>query len=252
LQREILSLAWRGRRSETALAALLRLKNELWPYLPANKHPIKSVDELFPGIRCHVQLREECFDPQHRHYYRVYMHQTCVLAAITAYLRPKRIFEFGTHRGKTTVNLALNSGEDCEFFTLDLPLDQQIGDTMLPLSDADLGIQHGRKLGELYEVHPAVRTRITQLYCDSAKFDSEPYANSCDLIYIDAGHTYEYVANDSRHALRMLRRGGVIIWDDYCPPWPGVVKSLQEEAHRRNICQIEGTEMAIYIDQEGR
>ena len=47
-------------------------------------------------------------------------------------------------------------------------------------------------------------------------------------------------------------RGGVIIGDDYCPPWPGVVKYLQEEAHRRNICQIEGTEMAIYIDQEGR
>ena len=106
LQREILSVAWRARRSETALAALVRLKNEMWPYLPANTLPVRSVDELFPGIVCHVQLRERSFDPQHRHYYRVYMHQVCVLAAIAAHIRPKRIFEFGTDRGTRLFQIA--------------------------------------------------------------------------------------------------------------------------------------------------
>jgi hypothetical protein len=37
------------------------------------------------------------------------------------------------------------------------------------------------------------------------------------------------VMNDTRAALRMLRPGGTIAWDDY-PTWPGVYAALTEIA----------------------
>ena len=43
------------------------------------------------------------------------------LALITALTNPSVIFEIGTFRGRTALNFALNSREDCIIYTLDLP-----------------------------------------------------------------------------------------------------------------------------------
>lgn len=39
--------------------------------------------------------------------------------------------------------------------------------------------------------------------------------NSLDLIYVDAEHTYEPVKADAETSLRKLRRGGIMIFNDY-------------------------------------
>lgn len=39
--------------------------------------------------------------------------------------------------------------------------------------------------------------------------------NSLDLIYVDAEHTYEPVKADAETGLRKLRRGGIMIFNDY-------------------------------------
>ena len=43
------------------------------------------------------------------------------LAMITRYVKPLKVFEIGTFRGRTALNFALNSPEDCFIYTLDLP-----------------------------------------------------------------------------------------------------------------------------------
>ena len=43
---------------------------------------------------------------------------------------------------------------------------------------------------------------------------------------VDAGHEYEFVKADTETALRLIRPGGTILWDDYDPGWPGVVRAV--------------------------
>ena len=38
-----------------------------------------------------------------------------------------------------------------------------------------------------------------------------------DLIFIDGGHTYELIKNDSELAFQMISKNGIIFWHDYDP-----------------------------------
>lgn len=49
-----------------------------------------------------------------------------------------------------------------------------------------------------------------------------------DIVYIDAGHEYESVKLDIDVFWRLLRPGGVMIFDDYA--WPGVKRAVDEHA----------------------
>ena len=48
----------------------------------------------------------------------------------------------------------------------------------------------------------------------------------------------------------MVRRGGVIVWDDYCAWYPGVVRHLHEIAERWPVHHLEGTHLAILVGTE--
>ena len=41
---------------------------------------------------------------------------------------------------------------------------------------------------------------------------------SFDLIYVDGSHLFEHVFIDAFYSLRLLREGGVVVYDDYCDP----------------------------------
>lgn len=47
-----------------------------------------------------------------------------------------------------------------------------------------------------------------------------------DIIYIDGNHESPYVYNDGVMALKTLKSGGYIIFDDYYRAWPGVVNDV--------------------------
>lgn len=90
--------------------------------------------------------------------------------------------------------------------------------------------------------------KIVQLHGDSRTFDYESYARSIDLVFVNAGHTYDLVANDTRHALTLLRPGGVIIWHDFAPKSRDVVQLGREFARERPLFWIEDTALLAYID----
>jgi hypothetical protein len=71
----------------------------------------------------------------------------------------------------------------------------------------------------------------------------------CGWVFVDAAHSYEYVLNDSKVALRALSsEGGVIFWHDY-GPWDGVTRALNELRMSApafaQLQHIEGTSLAI-------
>jgi hypothetical protein len=175
--------------------------------------------------------------------------ESWVLAVLAK--RARRLFEFGTCTGKTSYLWAVNAPPDARVTTLTLPPAGAVG---LALGDED----------EVYAGYAAVResvcteflysgteaeAKITQLFGDSKAFDEAPYADACDLVFVDGSHAYSFVVSDSEKALRMVRPGGVVLWHDYhARPdvVPDVHRRLAELADRLPLVHLEGTTLVAY------
>ena len=144
---------------------------------------------------------------------------------------PKTIFEIGTLEGRTTLNMALNSPEDCRIYTLDLPLDQRRAYYKKRLGEIKVWTRDEpppflSAVGECFNRHPAAQ-KITQLYGDTRNFDFTPFHGKMDFVFIDANHEYEFVKSDTEQALKMISSRGMIVWHDY-PNVRGVMEFLDE------------------------
>lgn len=149
-------------------------------------------------------------------------------------------FEFGTFRGRTTLNMALNLKDDAYVATLDTEIDDSS-------SNVDGHPYPTRVSGELVTgARPEVRARVKLLRGDSRSFDFGPYEKQFRLVFIDAGHSYEAVMNDSKVAFRLLRPdGGIIVWDDYGTYWPGVKKALDELSRTRPLVLVRSANVVM-------
>lgn len=168
------------------------------------------------------------------------------LVRLAAHMRCNTVFEIGTCSGKTTYNLALNVPG--VVYTLDLPPNTRT--TLLPVENQDYAFM-GVKDDEKYWLGKSPADRIIPLRGDSANYDFSPYHKRVDLVFVDGSHAYEYVCKDSESALAMIRDRGIIIWHDYAPCWPGVVRALNRLALRVPLCRLRGTSLVIYR-REGR
>jgi predicted O-methyltransferase YrrM len=161
------------------------------------------------------------------------------IARIVAARRPAAIFEIGTYRGRTTRLLATCSPSSI-VHTLDLPPHDMLQGGCFKESDREL-------IGGRFAHAAHLRARIVQHFGDSQRFDFRPFYGQVDLVFVDACHAYEEVLNDSRAAIRMIKGGGTIIWDDYHPiHGPGVMKALADIALVSPLFWITGTRLATY------
>ena len=175
-----------------------------------------------------------------------------IIANLTKSLRPKSVFEFGTFNGRTTLNLMANAPEGSVIYTLDLP-GKMVNKTALEVEAGDKLFIAKSESGERFKKESMAGRQLTQLYGDSASFDFSPYYNSIDFVFVDAAHSYEYVRNDSRVALKLLRNGkGIILWHDYdkLEYWPGLLKALNElfisDPAFKDLKHIDGTSL-VYL-----
>jgi len=154
------------------------------------------------------------------------------------------IVEFGTFRGRTTYNLALNSTG--EITTID------IGHELGKAIDVGVNIEKHEyathTTGELFlSGPPEIRDRIKQMRGDSTKLDYSHLYGKAGMVIVDGGHSYEVCKSDSEHALRMVKPGGVIIWDDYGSFWPGVVQALDELAQRVTLHYLPHENLVVHV-----
>jgi predicted O-methyltransferase YrrM len=195
--------------------------------------PEVSLEELAPGSRFTFQLfpRAEA---------SITLYEAAALAALMVRTKAKRIFEFGTYKGVSTTQLALNLPTSGELFTLDLPPEQTIG-TLRTDKLAERSIASDPAKGTF--IPHELREKITFLKCDSARFDVTPYFETMDLVFVDGAHSYEYVANDTAKGLAMLQCGGAIAWHDCAPNHRDVVRFLQQSG--LSIQLVRGTALAF-------
>ncbi|MFN3379406.1 class I SAM-dependent methyltransferase [Runella zeae] len=147
-----------------------------------------------------------------------------VICQIIQKYQPQRVFEIGTFEGRTTLNIALNA-PNAQIFTLDLPA-ADLGNTKMQIEKTEEAYVKKTQSGGRFLNHPA-KKNIQQLFGDSATFDFSPYYNSIDLMFVDGSHAYEYVLSDTDRALKLVKKGGIILWHDYTN-WEGVRDALNE------------------------
>ena len=166
----------------------------------------------------------------------------------------KNIFEFGTCSGKTTYIMALNSSINSKIITLTLgPKEAED----LRIDNADNKVSYRNIINEsIYKNFLFSGTeqenKIEVIFKNSLKFDEKIYEKTFDLIFIDGGHTYSIVKNDSEKAFKMIRKNGIILWHDYNvgkTSSKDVVKYINQVSENRKIKKIKNTSLCFYKEQ---
>lgn len=155
------------------------------------------------------------------------------VAAVASACKPRKIFEFGTSVGRTSLALARLCRE-AQVYTLDLPDDGSV-------------YLHNH-VGILFRDAPESK-RIIQLRCDSSALDTTQYQKQMDFIWIDGNHDYDFVKNDTAKAFEMLTPGGVIMWHDYAPKkLDELVRFFVEFTQATPLFWIKSTSLLLHID----
>jgi hypothetical protein len=124
-------------------------------------------------------------------------HELMMLAHVVRFLKPKRVIEFGTAEGRTTLNIALHLPPDGEVVTLDFP-----------------PIPGKNEVGFFYWDQP-LKSKINQVYSGVDTWDSKPYRASAQVVFCDACDQPEGLAAETAQAFLVVQPGGVIFRHDY-------------------------------------
>jgi len=152
------------------------------------------VEELFPNID--FTRSPELLFPFPRDL-SVYPHELMMLARIVEHYRPKRVVEFGTAEGRTTLNIALHLPPDGEVVTLDFP-----------------PIPGKNEVGYFYWNQPQ-KAKIKQIFSGVGTWDSAPYRASADIVFCDACDQPAGLAAETLQAFTVVKPGGIIFRHDY-------------------------------------
>jgi SAM-dependent methyltransferase len=164
-------------------------------------------------------------------------------------VRPKRIVEVGTWKGRSAINMAKavkRLGIDCEIVCVDTWLGSpEHWLKQEPGWYESLKIENG--FPSLYRtfltnvVHEGVADIITPFpsTSDNASYIFKKKAIYFDICYIDAAHEYEPVLKDLNNYWGVLKEPGLLIGDDYTHDWPEVMGAAEEFAKQKNLKLID-------------
>jgi len=182
--------------------------------------------------------------------------ECAVICAILKIVNPKTIFEFGTFNGSSALLFARNTSEGAKVVTLDLPPEEIEIDLHKKLDILDgyenddyLKREFKNKGAYYIDRAPKVeKKKIVQLFQNSLAFDPTQHGlvESQELVFIDGGHDYETIKNDTEKSMLMCRRNSVILWHDYGSTiHVDVEKYLIEKAKTHQIFSVAHTMLAI-------
>jgi predicted O-methyltransferase YrrM len=172
-----------------------------------------------------------------------------LLAQAAAACTPGReIVEIGTFDGRTTMNLSTNAPNGSAVFTLDLPPDQPTQFTLAP--GERMFVEKalpGERFRNSRPPWSGKTANIEQLLGDSATFDWSQHFGKAGLVFVDGSHAKDYARKDSETALRLVAKGGIVIWHDY-GVWEGVTQALEEldTEQALGLRHVRGTSLVVW------
>ena len=203
------------------------------------RFPEQTVNDLLPGDDAPLRIELALFP---KTYASISPLEFTCLVLLMKKVHARSIFEFGTYKGVSITQLALNLPPESRIYTLDLP--DEPTNTRFAIADPEDAVIAAEK-GKGALVPPDLRPRIRFLQQDSATFDELPYAGQMDFVFVDGAHNEAYVRNDSEKGWRMLRPGGIIAWHDCRVQDPAVVRYLLESSFQP--VRINGTTLAYAV-----
>lgn len=149
-------------------------------------------------------------------------------------------FEIGTWRGESVINVA-EVAKEC--YTLNLS----------KLEITDLG--HSKKYADLHGYFSKGVKNITHLEGNSLNFDFKKLNKNFDLIFVDGGHDYKHVNNDTKKVFEhLIHNTSIIVWHDYAynpeKLRPEVIAGILDgtpKEFRENLYFVSNTMCAIFI-----
>jgi predicted O-methyltransferase YrrM len=233
LLRSAIGTAARNPRRYVRKAARLPLEEEAAAKIAAL--PLVELSDLTGDVR---DVTVRIADRDTRHTWSLGAAEQLSLQVLIRARRCTTAFEIGTFNGGTTRLLAETLPAEGRVWTLDLP-PVEFDTTQGPKGFG--GSQVGIGYRDSADAH-----KVTQLLGNSLHFDFEQYEQSADLVLVDGGHEYEHGVADTRTALRLVRPGGIVLWDDFEPYWHGLVTGICEAMAERRLGRLAGTALAVY------
>jgi predicted O-methyltransferase YrrM len=92
-----------------------------------------------------------------------------------------------------------------------------------------------------------VRERIELVVGDSREIDFSNLYGTMGMVIVDGGHSYEVAKSDTENALRLVRSGGIIAWDDYGDFWPGVKRAVDDLIAPHQLMKFENEGIVLYV-----
>ena len=164
----------------------------------------------------------------------------------------KNIFEFGTCSGKTTALFALNSSPETIVYSVTLKPSDLSKLSLGSNQDAKVALSNATK-ESIYDqfifTNMSIKDKIKLIFDDSTRLNVDKFENLIDLIFIDGGHNYSCVKNDSEKSFRMIKNEGYIFWHDYNvlkKSCKDVVKYIHEISKIKKIFHIKNTSLCYY------
>lgn len=210
--------------------------------------PLNNINYKFP--KEDVVIRNFYIDPSFQVAGQTTDYEGWVLSCFAKF--SKNIFEFGTCSGKTTTLFALNSSPETKVYSVTLNPTQLSNLFLGNSQDSKVAINNA--LAEtIYDqfifTNMSIKNKINIIFEDSNKLNIDNFENSMDLIFIDGGHNYSCIKNDTEKAFRMIKKHGYIFWHDYkvykrsCKD---VVRYINKISNNKKIFHIKNTSLCYY------
>ena len=218
---------------------------------------IENIDEVFkPNLKKNLKMPKEnafiksfCIPHSYNVEGLTSNYESWILSVLSK--KADKIFEFGTCSGKTTFLFGLNSKESSEILTITLD-PNSINNVENKLDDnktAGRNALNESVYDEFMFSGHEVEKKIEVIFKDSRDLDIRKLKNHFDLIFIDGGHTYSCIKNDTEKALEMIKQNGIILWHDYASnkrSSKDVFRYLEEMSLKIKIEKIKYTSLCFY------
>lgn len=138
--------------------------------------------------------------------------QCFLVKAIAGNINAEKFFEIGTGRGTACYSVALEDSIE-EIVTTDIISHFQKKREAIGYKEAVVSNE------DIYNLIPFVeKEKIKFKHTSEVPFFEDEMEGEFDLAFIDGNHTdVEVIENDFRIANKLVREGGVILFDDYHP-----------------------------------